>query len=112
MSLNFSHIKGTTFEAVKFGIDLSGTPIDLSETTIVMKLQKQYGGTIILTLTSVNNAGITITDVENGLFEINEQVIDIPPFKYIYDIWFNINGKTKKYISGRFWIKNNNAEEC
>lgn len=111
MSLNFRHIKGTTFEAVKFAIDISETPIDLSEATIVMNLRKQNGGDVVLSLTSLNNKGITITDAINGCFEIDEQVIDIPVFNYIYEIGFDFDGKIKKYISGYFLEEYNNPNK-
>ena len=106
MSLNFTHIKADTFEAVNFEINVDDVPVDLSDTTIRMQLRKEYGGVVGLSLTSVANAGITITDAANGLFRINQQIIDIPAFNYIYDIEFNFDGVVKTYISGNFLIKN------
>jgi len=106
MSLNFTHIKADTFEAVNFEINVDTVPVDLSDTTIRMQLRKEYGGVVGLSLTSVGNAGITITDAANGLFRINQQIIDIPAFNYIYDIEFDFDGVVKTYISGNFLIKN------
>ena len=106
MSLNFQHIKSDTFEAVNFEINVDTVPVDLSDTIIRMQLRKEYGGVVGLSLTSVANAGITITDAVNGLFRINQQIINIPAFNYIYDIEFDFDGIVKTYISGNFLIKN------
>jgi hypothetical protein len=106
MSLNFSHIKGDTFEAVNFEIKVDDVVVDLSDTIIRMQLRKVYGGVVALDLTSVANAGITITDAVDGLFKINEQIINIEADNYIYDIQFNFDGIVKTYISGNFLIKN------
>ena len=105
MSLNFQHIKADTFEAVNFEINVDNVPVNLSDTIIRMQLRKEYGGVVGLSLTSVGNAGITITDAVNGLFRINQQIIDIPAFNYIYDIEFDFDGVIKTYISGNFLIK-------
>jgi hypothetical protein len=106
MSLNFQHIKSDTFEAVNFEINVDTIPVDLTDTTIRMQLRKEYGGVVGLSLTSVASAGITITDAVNGLFCINQQIINIPAFNYIYDIEFDFDGIVKTYISGNFLILN------
>lgn len=106
MSLNFQHIKSDTFEAVNFEINVDTIPVDLTDTTIRMQLRKEYGGVVGLSLTSVASAGITITDAVNGLFKINQQIINIPAFNYIYDIEFDFDGIVKTYISGNFLILN------
>ena len=106
MSLNFIHIKGDTFEAVNFEIKIDNVVVDLTDTIIRMQLRKEYGGVVALSLTSVANAGITITDAVNGLFKINEQVINTDAYNYIYDIQFDFDGVIKTYISGNFLIKN------
>lgn len=106
MSLNFSHIKGDTFEAVNFEIKIDNVVVNLTNTIIRMQLRKEYGGVVALSLTSIANAGITITNAANGLFKINEQIINIDASNYIYDIQFDFNGVVKTYISGDFLIKN------
>lgn len=106
MSLNFTHKRGDTFEAVDFEVKINNVAVDFTDAVIRMQLRKQHGGPIGLSLTSVDNAGITITDAINGKFKINEQIINIEAFKYIYDIEFNINGKVKTYVVGNFTITN------
>jgi hypothetical protein len=107
MGLNFQSIKGDTFEEVPFEILLNDEPYSLEDAIIRMQLRKEYGGIPALSLTSVANAGITITDDVNGLFKINEQIINICAFNYLYDIEIEFgDGTVKTYISGNFVIKN------
>lgn len=107
MGLNFQNIKGDTFNEVAFELLLNDSPYSLVGAIIRMQLRKEYGGIPFLSLTSVSNAGITITNASNGLFKINEQIIDICAFNYIYDIEIEFgDGTVKTYISGNFLIKN------
>ena len=106
MGLNFQNIKGDTFDEVSFELLLNSDPYSLEDAVIRMQLRKEYGGIPFLSLTSVANAGITITDDVNGLFKINEQIIDICAFNYLYDIEIEFgDGSVKTYISGNFLIK-------
>ena len=107
MALNFQNIKGDTFEEVSFELLLNDAPYSLVDAIIKMQLRKEYGGIPALSLTSVASAGITITNASNGLFKINEQLIDICAFNYIYDIEIEFgDGTVKTYVSGNFLIKN------
>lgn len=107
MALNFQNIKGDTFEAVSFELLLNNLPYSLVDAIVRMQLRKEYGGIPALSLTSVASAGITITNAASGLFKINEQIIDICPFNYIYDIEIEFgDGTVKTYVSGNFLIKN------
>lgn len=106
MGLNFQNIKGNTFDEVSFELLLNSDPYSLEDAVIRMQLRKEYGGIPFLSLTSVANAGITITNDVNGLFKINEQIIDICAFNYLYDIEIEFgDGTVKTYISGNFLIK-------
>lgn len=104
--LNFTHKRGDTFEAVNFEVNVDSTPFDFTDTIIRMQLRKEYGGIIALSLTSVDSDGITITDAVNGQFKINEQIINIDAWNYLYDIEFDYNNTVKTYISGNFNITN------
>jgi len=107
MSLNFQNIKGDTFEEVPFEIKVNTIAKDLTGAIIKMQLRKEYDGVIGLSLTSVANAGITITDAVNGLFKINKQIINIPAYNYIYDIEIHFSATdVKTWISGKFLILN------
>jgi len=105
MGLNFQNIKGDTFEQVNFEVKINDVAVDLTDAVIRMQLRKEYGGVIALSLTSVANAGITITTPASGLFKINKQVIDVAPYNYIYDIEIHFdNGDIKTWVSGNFLI--------
>lgn len=107
MSLNFQNIKGDTFEQVSFEVKVNDVAVDLTGAVIKMQLRKEYGGVIGLSLTSVANAGITITNAALGSFKINQQVINIPPYNYLYDIEIHFaDGTVKTWISGNFQILN------
>lgn len=104
MALNFTHTKGDTFNQVVFEVKRNDVAIDLTGATIKMQLRKNYSDTsAALSLTSVSNSGITITNASNGNFKINQQIIDIEVFNYVYDIQFTLaSGEVKTYIKGGF----------
>ena len=105
--LNFEHIKGDTFEEVSFELQINSNPYSLEDAIIRMQLRKEYGGIPFLSLTSVGNDGITITNDSLGHFKINQQIINIDAYNYIYDIEIEFgDGTIKTYISGNFLIKN------
>lgn len=107
MALDFTHIKGDTFEAVNFQMLVNSVALDLTGCTLRMQLRKEYGGVVFLSLTSVANAGITITNASTGSFKINKQIINIDANNYIYDIELDKqNGDVKTYISGNFSVIN------
>lgn len=106
MSYNFTHIKGDTFEQVPFAILKNNVPLNLTGATIRMQLRGECGGLIALNLTSVANAGITITNATGGLFKINKQVIDIAAGNYSYDLEIKFADNTiKTWLSGSFLIE-------
>jgi hypothetical protein len=108
MSLQFTHIKGDTFDEVAFQLKINTTVVNLTGATIRMQLRKSYSDTVAaLSLTSVSSAGITITNATNGEFKINTQIIDIPVYNYVYDIQITLaSGVVKTYVQGGFNITN------
>lgn len=106
MSYNFTHIKGDTFEEVPFAIVKNGLPLSLTGAVIKMQLRTECGGLVALNLTSVANAGITITNAANGLFKINKQIINIASGLYEYDLQITfVDGTVKTWLSGDFLIE-------
>jgi hypothetical protein len=104
-TLDFTHKKGDTFDEVPFQIFFNTVPLDISDAIIRMQLRLEYGGNIYLALTSVDNEGITILDPLEGIFKINEQIINIKANSYIYDIEIIFaNGEVKTWVSGNFNI--------
>jgi hypothetical protein len=105
--LNFEHYKGDTFKEVPFEIKINNVEIDLTGAIVKMQLRKEYGGVVGLTLTSVASAGITITDASNGKFKINNQIINIEAFNYIYDIEIHfLDNTVSTWVKGNFLITN------
>ena len=104
MALNFTHTKGDTFNEVAFEVKKNGTALNLTGATIKMQLRKEYSDVSpTLALTSVSNAGLTITNATSGHFKINEQIINIEVFNYVYDIQFTLaSGEVKTYVKGGF----------
>lgn len=104
MALNFTHTKGDTFNEVAFEVKKNGVALDLTGATIKMQLRKEYNDiTPTLALTSVSNAGLTITNATSGHFKINAQIINIEVFNYVYDIQFTLaSGEVKTYVKGGF----------
>lgn len=106
MGLNFTHIKGDTFNEVPFELKINSVAVNLTGATIKMQLKKcPTDVTPALSLTSVASAGITITTPASGLFKINTQIINIEAFNYYYDMQFTFSsGEVKTYINGQFTI--------
>ena len=105
-TLNFSHINGDTFDEVPIRIKIDGVNADFTDAIIRMQLRKKACDLkAALSLTSVANAGLTIIDAIEGLFKINQQIIDIDIYNYVYDIEIEFqDGTVKTYIRGNFNI--------
>ena len=98
------HKSGDTFLGLKFTLkNASGNAISLIGVTIELVTSQP----VIRSLTSLNDAGITITDAVNGEFEINEQIISWTSGIYDYEIIFTFDGGRKRtYIVGTWQIIN------
>ena len=103
---NIEHYKGDTFKQIPMVYKLNGVAQNLTGAIIRMQLRKEKDGVSYLELTSVANAGITITNASGGGFKINTQMIDIQAGNYVYDIEFNIGGVIETLIKGDFIITN------
>ena len=65
----------------------NGSPVDLTGATIRMQLRQAIDERrIALDLSVGKEAGIIVSDAENGVFQIPAQVIDLLPHRYVYDI--------------------------
>jgi hypothetical protein len=104
MSLHLHHKKGDTFDAVPMEVKKNNVPMDLTGAVIKMQLRKSFNDIeAALTLTSVDNSGLTITNATAGQFKINAQIIDIPVFNYVYDIQFTFpDGTIDTFVKGNF----------
>jgi hypothetical protein len=102
--LNLIAQQGDTFNEVPFEILIDGDALDLTDAIIKMQVKKDACASSVLSLTSVDDAGITITNAVNGQFKINEQIINIKPCNYQYDIQIDIDGVVKTYVGGLFQV--------
>jgi hypothetical protein len=94
------HISGTTFLGANFYIELNGAPLPLAGATIRMAFNNsQYVFT--------NGSGITIVD-NNGVFQIDPQIIDWAPGRYTYELWITLaSGTVSKHAIGTWRISRN-----
>lgn len=77
--------------------------IDLTGCDILLQLKRGYGQPVALSMTVGN--GLTILNASTGQFQIDQQIIDIPAFVYIYDIQITFpSGVVETYISGTWTI--------
>lgn len=104
-TLDFTHYRGDTFAAVNFDVTIDGAPVNLTDVAIKMQLRRNYDRDVALEL-SIGNGLIKIVDAEAGMFRIAEQIIDIEPLAYLYDIQFTIGQKVETFIKGKFVILN------
>jgi hypothetical protein len=96
------HIRGNTFEGVKFNLNDSGGPIVLTGASIELRTSKRP----INNLLSTGNGKIVITAVP-GEFQVKEQIIDWVAGKYYYSIKIVFpDGTVKTYIKGTWRIIN------
>jgi len=95
-------VQGLTMEAIEFTVIVDGNPLDLSGATITAKARYAK-------MTSrVGVFSTTITDAVNGVFEIDEQVIDWQVGNWLYSIQFEWpDGTIKVYIEGSFVVTPN-----
>jgi len=109
--LNIQALRGDTFKEYPFEILINSDPLDLTDAVIKMDVKKDACGIPLLSLSSVMDNGITITDAVSGLFKINEQIINIPAGNYQYDIQITLeNGTVNTWVGGLFQVINTITE--
>lgn len=97
------HITGTTFNGVQFTIKVNGAPINITDVSITFiglkgTYQMGSGG-------NGSGSGITITDAANGVFKIDNQIINWKVGDYTCNIiTTRSNGDKKAYIKGKWKI--------
>lgn len=105
-------VKGNTFIGVMFTLQDQGVAIDITGATIslVAKIWDQENADAVLTLDNGINGGITINNASEGIFSVDEQIIDIEARCYQYDIKVTFADlSVKTYISGTWTIIQNYA---
>ena len=95
------HEKGDTYEGSTFTVLVNGVALDLTDATISVKL---WGGSDTYTLTTTDGE-LTITDAANGVFTVDEQVINFNARTYCHEFTFTLStGAVKTYIKGTWKI--------
>jgi len=92
------HISGDTFFGVSFALSNQDGPINLTNAVITLNTDRN--------VTMSTTAGqLVITNAAGGVFEIKEQVINIPRAVYDYTIRVAFpGGRVRTYIRGNWQI--------
>ena len=98
--------KGDTFDGVHFTLLVNTALVNLTGAVITMDLRLTKTGASVKRFTSVNDADITIDSPGTlGVFEFNNQIIDVDAGQYFYDIQILFPDNTvKTYIEGRWTV--------
>jgi hypothetical protein len=96
------HIKGDTWRTTTFTVTVNDLAKDLTGATIDMNVRDCNA---VSWLDMTNGTGITITDAANGVFQIDQQTLDIPAGLYSYDIQItDSDGVIATWIRGNITI--------
>lgn len=100
------HFTDTTREVSKFNISVNGVPPVSDITLVEMALKVDDNETTPVTkLFSSATGEFTITDAAGGLFEFDEQIIDVDPGTYVFDIKITFADDTiKVWMQGTWTI--------
>lgn len=103
-NFNFpAHRKGDTFRALQFALKQNAVPVDLTESSISFQVRTSPTGSLALSF-SIGD-GITLTDPAGGVFQIDEQVIDLDSALYYFDLEVTLsNGFVLTYLTGTWQI--------
>ena len=104
MATNLSTKRGDTWNGAIFEILLNGSALDLTGATILCQLKKNKSdNTAVVEFTELD--GITITDAPNGVFRIDETIINVVPKAYYYDIQVTLqDGTVITPVDGTFTV--------
>ena len=96
------HIKGDTIEKIEFTITVDSVPLPLEGAAIKMNLRTRENA--LLQEFDLDD-GFTITNASGGVFEFDEQIIDVMAGAHKYDIEFTLSDDSvKTYIKGNWTI--------
>lgn len=91
------------WETDEYVITTTKVYIDITNCDILLQLRRGFSQPVALSMTV--GSGLTITSGSTGIFRIDNQIIDIPAFVYVYDIQITFpSGDIDTYISGTWTI--------
>ena len=96
------HVKGNTFKSREFQVLQNDAPVDITDYTINMHLKHRKGDDEEIVFDFADH--IEIHEPEEGKFKINDVNIDIPAWRYYYDILFQKQDDEFTYLSGIFQV--------
>ena len=93
-------VKGDTFDAILFTFTDSVGAIDLTDCTAKMQFRRSKTSGLALELNTTS--GLTLTDAENGVLQVDEiESLSLDAGCYVWDIEITFPDDTKKtYIEG------------
>jgi len=93
-----------TYNGAEFTVTVNGAPLNLQGASLKMQLRINANTPLVKEYNT--GSGLTITDGVNGKFTFDEQLIDVVPGSYQYDILATLsNGVEKTYPSGQFIVE-------
>jgi hypothetical protein len=103
---NIEHLKGNEFMGRVFEFISSDTSVfNFSDAQPKIQLKKSTKEEAVLTWTVGSGLTILSRTTTTIRFQIDPQIIDIFPFKYVYDILLDMTvGGPKTWIGGTFHI--------
>lgn len=100
-------VENTTFVGVQFTVTVNASALDLTGAEIRMNV-KRKGKPNAQNYELKTGSGLTITNAANGVFTLDEQIINIPAGSWKYDITFYLlDGSVHNYIKGDWTILEN-----
>ena len=98
------HRRGDTWDGINtIGVQVNGTPIDLSGSQIDMQLRVDYAAPAVFTFSTTTSTISILPSL--SAFSILPTIIEVPPATYLYDIQIKFaNGTVKTYLYGKWEI--------
>ncbi len=90
---------------VDFEILLNGSPVDLTDATILMQVKRNPSYSTAQLEYSTDLGNIVITEAVNGLVSLPANIVDIVPRVYVYDLQITLStGRVITPFSGTFTV--------
>lgn len=98
--------KGDTYNGVRFELLDQGEVVNLTGAVISLELKEDKNESTISVLTlSTVVGGLSIPSPLLGVFQIDQQIIDIDAKTYYYDIEITFpDGTVKTYVKGKWTV--------
>lgn len=103
---NFTVTAGDTWSGMTVQMTVNEVALDLTDAVITMQARQTVDSAPVLSLTTVDSGGITITDALGGEFVVDPVVVSAPAGAYLYDINIVLGDDTiKTYLAGCMTVR-------